>query len=87
MTDLVEGTGEPAKKGDTITVNYVGVRSEDGTEFDNSYDRGQPYTLTLGEGGVIAGLGRRADRRQGRRPSPARHPGRAGLRRPGRGRA
>ena len=55
MTDLIEGTGEPAKKGDTITVNYVGVRSEDGTEFDNSYDRGQPYTLTLGEGGVIAG--------------------------------
>ena len=55
VTDLIEGTGEPAKKGDTITVNYVGVRSEDGTEFDNSYDRGQPYTLTLGEGGVIQG--------------------------------
>ena len=55
VTDLIEGTGEPAKKGDTITVNYVGVRSEDGTEFDNSYDRGQPYTITLGEGGVIEG--------------------------------
>jgi peptidylprolyl isomerase/peptidyl-prolyl cis-trans isomerase B (cyclophilin B) len=55
VTDLIEGTGEPAKKGDTITVDYVGVRSEDGTEFDNSYDRGQPYTLTLGEGGVIKG--------------------------------
>jgi cyclophilin family peptidyl-prolyl cis-trans isomerase len=55
VTDLIEGTGEPAKKGDTITVNYVGVRSEDGTEFDNSYDRGEPFTLTLGEGGVIQG--------------------------------
>jgi cyclophilin family peptidyl-prolyl cis-trans isomerase len=55
VTDLIEGTGEPAKKGDSITVNYVGVRSEDGTEFDNSYDRGEPYTLTLGEGGVIEG--------------------------------
>lgn len=55
VTDLIEGTGEPAKEGDTITVNYVGVRSADGTEFDNSYDRGQPYTLTLGEGGVIDG--------------------------------
>jgi peptidylprolyl isomerase/peptidyl-prolyl cis-trans isomerase B (cyclophilin B) len=55
VTDLIEGTGEPAKDGDTITVNYVGVRSADGTEFDNSYDRGQPYTLTLGEGGVIEG--------------------------------
>ena len=55
VTDLIEGTGEPAKTGDTVTVNYVGVRSEDGTEFDNSYDRGQPYPVTLGEGGVIQG--------------------------------
>ena len=55
VTDLIEGTGEPAKAGDTVTVNYVGVLSEDGTEFDNSYDRGQPYPVTLGEGGVIQG--------------------------------
>ncbi len=55
VTDLIEGTGEPAKAGDTVTVDYVGVRSEDGTEFDNSYDRGQPYPVTLGEGGVIQG--------------------------------
>ena len=50
-----EGTGEGAKAGDSITVNYVGVLSADGSEFDNSYDRGQPFTLTLGAGGVIAG--------------------------------
>jgi peptidylprolyl isomerase/peptidyl-prolyl cis-trans isomerase B (cyclophilin B) len=55
ITDLIEGTGEPAKEGDTVTVNYVGVRSADGTEFDNSYDRGQPYPVVLGEGLVIAG--------------------------------
>jgi cyclophilin family peptidyl-prolyl cis-trans isomerase len=55
VTDLVEGTGEPAKEGDTVTVHYVGVRSADGTEFDNSYERGQPFPVTLGEGGVIAG--------------------------------
>ena len=55
ITDLVEGEGEPAKAGDTVTVNYVGVRSEDGTEFDNSYDRGQPYPVTLGQGSVIQG--------------------------------
>ena len=55
VTDLIEGSGEPAKAGDTVTVNYVGVRSEDGTEFDNSYDRGEPYAVTLGEGGVIQG--------------------------------
>ena len=40
ITDLIEGTGPAAQVGDTVTVNYVGVRSEDGTEFDNSYDRG-----------------------------------------------
>jgi peptidylprolyl isomerase len=55
VTDLVEGTGDPAEDGDTVTVNYVGVRSEDGTEFDNSYDRGQPFSVTLGAGMVIAG--------------------------------
>jgi cyclophilin family peptidyl-prolyl cis-trans isomerase len=55
VTDLIEGEGEPAKEGDTVTVHYVGVRSEDGTEFDNSYDNGQPYPVTLGAGSVIAG--------------------------------
>jgi peptidylprolyl isomerase/peptidyl-prolyl cis-trans isomerase B (cyclophilin B) len=55
ITDLIEGTGEPAKKGDTLSVNYVGVRSADGTEFDNSYDRGQPYDVVLGAGGIIKG--------------------------------
>ncbi|MEY4338882.1 MAG: hypothetical protein RLZ14_732 [Actinomycetota bacterium] len=55
VTDLKEGTGEAAKVGDTITLHYVGVLSTDGTEFDNSYDRGQPFTFTLGNGEVITG--------------------------------
>jgi cyclophilin family peptidyl-prolyl cis-trans isomerase/FKBP-type peptidyl-prolyl cis-trans isomerase len=55
ITDLVEGEGEAAEEGDTVTVDYVGVRSADGTEFDNSYDRGQPFTVTLGAGQVIPG--------------------------------
>ncbi len=55
ITDLIDGTGEPAKNGDTVEVNYVGVRSEDGTEFDNSYDRGQTFPVVLGAGGVIQG--------------------------------
>ena len=55
ITDLTEGTGEPAKAGDEVLVNYVGVRSADGKEFDNSYDRGSPFTVTLGAGGVIKG--------------------------------
>lgn len=55
VTDLVEGTGPAAKAGDLVLVNYVGVRSADGTEFDNSYDRGQPFSVTLGAGMVIQG--------------------------------
>lgn len=55
VTDLVEGTGTAAAAGDLVVVDYVGVRSADGTEFDNSYDRGQPFPVTLGAGGVIKG--------------------------------
>lgn len=55
VTDLVTGEGPEAKAGDLLVMNYVGVRSEDGTEFDNSYDRGQTLNLTLGAGGVIPG--------------------------------
>ena len=55
VTDLVEGTGPAAKAGDVVLVNYVGVRSADGTEFDNSYDRGEPFSVTLGAGMVIQG--------------------------------
>jgi peptidylprolyl isomerase len=55
VTDLVEGTGDAAEVGDTVVVHYVGVRSEDGTEFDNSYDRGEPYPVTIGQTSVIQG--------------------------------
>lgn len=55
VTTLIEGEGPEAEVGDTVTVHYVGVRSEDGTEFDNSYDRGSPFPVVLGAGGVIAG--------------------------------
>ncbi|MGA9277240.1 MAG: hypothetical protein WBV89_09800, partial [Ilumatobacter sp.] len=44
-TVLVEGTGDPAVAGDTVFVNYVGVRSSDAVEFDNSYDRGEPFPV------------------------------------------
>jgi peptidylprolyl isomerase len=55
VTDLTEGTGDAAANGDTVIVHYVGVRSADGKEFDNSYDRGSPLPVTLGVGQVIAG--------------------------------
>lgn len=49
-----EGEGEPAKAGDTVEVHYDG-RLLDGTKFDSSYDRGQTFKFTLGEGRVIEG--------------------------------
>ena len=55
VTDLTEGTGAGAVNGDTVVVNYVGVRSADGTEFDNSYDKGRSFPVTLGAGQVIEG--------------------------------
>src|SRR3954447_20172338 len=55
VTDLTEGTGTGAVAGDTVVLHYVGVRSADGKEFDNSYDRGKPITVTLGAGQVIEG--------------------------------
>lgn len=51
---LQQGTGNTAKSGDRITVNYVGTL-EDGTKFDSSIDRGQPFTFTLGQKSVIRG--------------------------------
>ncbi len=55
VNDLVEGTGAAAQAGDTVFVHYVGVRSEDGVEFDNNYDSGTTFPVVLGSGGVIAG--------------------------------
>ncbi len=55
VTDLAPGTGPAARVGDEVIVNYIGVRSADGVEFDNSYDRAQPLPLVLGAGKVIPG--------------------------------
>lgn len=55
ITDLTEGTGPGAVDGDTVVVHYVGVRSADGTEFDNSYKRGTPFPVQPGSGQVIKG--------------------------------
>ncbi|GMG28294.1 unnamed protein product [Ambrosiozyma monospora] len=40
--------------GDTVKVHYRGAL-EDGTEFDASYNRGQPISFRLGVGQVIQG--------------------------------
>jgi peptidylprolyl isomerase len=54
-TDLKPGTGTPAADGDTVVVQYIGVRSRDGVRFDDSYSRGTPFPVTLGTGSVIKG--------------------------------
>jgi len=51
---LKEGTGAVAKSGDTVSVHYVGTL-ENGTKFDSSIDRGEPFSFTLGENRVIKG--------------------------------
>ncbi|HEU5105250.1 MAG TPA: FKBP-type peptidyl-prolyl cis-trans isomerase [Solirubrobacterales bacterium] len=55
INDLEEGSGAEAKAGDAVSVNYVGVNYKTGKEFDASWDRGEPFTFTLGAGEVIPG--------------------------------
>lgn len=43
-----------SRKGDVLHMHYRGTL-EDGTEFDSSYNRGDPLTFTLGSGQVIKG--------------------------------
>ena len=51
---LQQGSGSTANARDAITVNYTGTLS-DGTKFDSSIDRGQPFKFTLGQNSVIQG--------------------------------
>ncbi len=54
ITDVVVGTGPEARSGQTVAVHYTGTLA-DGTKFDSSKDRGQPFSFTLGTGQVIKG--------------------------------
>ncbi|HHT40059.1 MAG TPA: FKBP-type peptidyl-prolyl cis-trans isomerase [Actinomyces sp.] len=49
-----EGAGEPITPGKQIDAHYLG-QIWDGDVFDNSYDRGQPLSFTVGVGMVIRG--------------------------------
>lgn len=54
IKDIKEGDGKTAKKGDKVTVNYVGHNWSNNEEFDTSWGK-EAFEFTLGEGMVIAG--------------------------------
>lgn len=53
--DLVKGTGPRVRRGDRVTVAYVGVAWSSGQQFDASWDREEPFAFELGAGEVIEG--------------------------------
>jgi FKBP-type peptidyl-prolyl cis-trans isomerase len=54
-TTLIAGTGPAVKSGQTISVNYVGVKYATGEEFDSSWSRNAPASFPIGTGNVIKG--------------------------------
>jgi len=54
ITDIEQGDGAEAAAGHQVDVHYTGWLT-DGTKFDSSLDRGQPFSFQLGGGQVIRG--------------------------------
>jgi len=54
IVDVVKGNGPEAKSGKMVTVHYTG-KLVDGTKFDSSLDRKNPFSFQLGVGQVIPG--------------------------------
>lgn len=54
IDELALGDGPAARGGQRVSVHYIGWLT-DGTKFDSSHDRGQPFGFRLGAGEVILG--------------------------------
>lgn len=53
--DLSDGTGDPAKAGQKLSMNYLLVTWSDKQKLDSSFNRGKTFDLNLGAGEVIPG--------------------------------
>ena len=58
IEELVVGDGDEARPGQQVAVHYLGVAWSNGTKFDASWDRGEPFSFGLGAGEVITGWDR-----------------------------
>lgn len=54
IEDLVVGSGDTARAGQSVSVHYTGWLT-DGSKFDSSVDRNDPFDFPLGRGYVIPG--------------------------------
>ena len=54
VTTITAGDGKTyPKKGDRLTMHYIGKLASDGTVFDSSVDKGKPFSFMIGIGQVI----------------------------------